>query len=124
MGGKVVNKFGVLRSRLDDEHERLNTELEQLKLDMTPDGERREGSSFGKREDEAAESTELEKRLALQQRITEQLAEVDHALEKMANGTYGKCDRCGKPIHPDRLEALPHASMCLKCKAEVKDAKS
>ena len=119
----MANDFSILQSRLESERKRLNAELEQLMGYMGSAGERREGSPFGKREDEAVESAELEKRMALQQRILDQLAETDHALEKLEDGTYGRCDRCGKAIDPARLEALPQASLCLKCKAEVKDAK-
>ena len=119
----MANDFSILQSRLESERKRLNAELEQLMGHMGSTSERREGSPFGKREDEAVESTELEKRMALQQRILDQLAEIDHALEKLEDGTYGRCDRCGKAIDPARLEALPQASLCLNCKAEVKDAK-
>jgi len=103
---------------------RLNEELEQLKSTARPADERREGSPFGKREEEATESFELEKRLTLEKRIREQLAEVEHALQKFEDGTYGKCDNCGQPIPPDRLEALPQANLCLKCKSlQTKNAK-
>jgi DnaK suppressor protein len=116
--------FNLLRSRLEDMQKRLNEELEQLKSTVRPADERREGSPFGKREEEATESFELEKRLTLEKRIREQLAEVEHALQKFEDGTYGKCDNCGKPIDPARLEALPQASLCLDCKAlQNKNAK-
>ena len=79
---------------------------------------RREGSPFGKREEEATESLELEKRLALEKQIREHLAGVEHALRKFEEGTYGLCDNCGQPIDPARLEALPQASLCMDCKAK------
>ena len=119
----MVDKNAILRSRLESEQKRLNAELEALQEQMPSDVERREGSPFGKREEEAVESTDLEKRLALQQRIREQLGEIEHALAKFEKGTYGFCDRCGARIDPARLEALPLASLCMKCKAEVKDVK-
>jgi RNA polymerase-binding protein DksA len=109
--------FNLLRSRLEGMRKRLSEELEQLKSTVRPADERREGSPFGKREEEATESFELEKRLTLEKRIREQLAEVEHALQKFEDGTYGRCDNCGQPIDPARLEALPQASLCLKCKA-------
>ena len=109
--------FNLLRSRLEGMQKRLNEEMEQLKATVRPADERREGSPFGKREEEATESFELEKRLTLEKRIRGQLAEVEHALQKFDDGTYGKCDNCGQPIPPDRLEALPQASLCLNCKA-------
>jgi len=116
--------FNLLRSRLENERKRLTEELEQLKSTVRPADERREGSPFGKREEEATESFELEKRLTLEKRIREQLAEVERALQKFEDGTYGLCDSCGQPIDPARLEALPQASLCLSCKAlQAKNAK-
>ena len=120
----MTNGFSLHRSRLESVQKRLTDELEQLQASQRPAEERREGSPFGKREEEATESFELEKRLALEKRVREQLAEVEHALHKFEEGTYGLCDKCGQPIDPARLEALPQASLCLKCKAQqAKDAK-
>lgn len=116
--------FDILRSRLESMRKHLSEELEQLKSSVRPADERREGSPFGKREEEATESFELEKRLTLEKRIREQLAEVEHALQKFEDGTYGSCDNCGQPIDPARLEALPQASLCLNCKTlQAKNAK-
>jgi DnaK suppressor protein len=116
--------FNLLRARLESERKRLTEEMEQLKTAMRPADERREGSPFGKREEEATESYELERRLTLEKSIREQLAAVEHALQKFEDGTYGLCDNCGKPIPPERLEALPQATLCLDCKArQAKDAK-
>ena len=107
----------LTRERLETEHARLVGELEQLKSGVPPAEERREGSPFGKREEEATEALEFEKRLALERRIKEHLVRVEHALLKLEKGTYGLCDNCGQPIDPARLEALPEASLCMKCKA-------
>jgi DnaK suppressor protein len=116
--------FSLLKARLKGVQKRLAGELEQLKSTVRPADERREGSPFGKREEEATESFELERRLSLEKRLREQLAEVEHALKKFENGTYGLCDNCGQLINPERLEALPQASLCLDCKARLaKEAK-
>jgi len=120
----VTTNFNLLRSRLESEQKRLIGELEQLRASVRPADERREGSPFGKREEEATETLELETRLALEKRIISQLAETEHALSKFEKGTYGLCDTCGQPIAPARLEALPQASLCLSCKAsQAKNAK-
>jgi len=109
---------------LESEHKRLIEELDQLIAGVRPAEERREGSPFGKREEEATETFELEKRLALEKRLRAQLAEVEHALHKFEDGTYGLCDVCGQSIDPARLEALPQANLCLNCKAQqAKNAK-
>ena len=120
----MVTNNNLLRARLENEHKRLNEELDQLRASVRPTEERREGSPFGKREEEATESLELERRLALEKQIRDQLAEVEHALHKFEEGTCGLCDICGQSIDPARLEALPQASLCLSCKAkQAKDAK-
>ncbi len=45
------------------------------------------------------------------------LAEVDAALERVAAGSYGTCERCGQPIPPGRLDARPVARTCVSCAA-------
>ena len=120
----MTTEFSLLCHRLETERKRLMEKLERLKTNLLPAGERREGSPFGKREEEATECFELEKHLVLEKGIKDRLAEVEHALAKFEKGTYGLCDSCGQFIDPARLEALPQASLCLSCKAhEEKGAK-
>lgn len=49
--------------------------------------------------------------------LSQVTGEIDRALEKLEDGTYGLCDSCGDPIAPERLEALAWASLCVACKA-------
>jgi RNA polymerase-binding transcription factor DksA len=117
--------FTELYERLKEEQKHLKYELQQLKVEEKSADEQREGSPFGKREEGATEAFELEKRLILERRFSDALAEVEHALEKYEDGTYGICDLCTQPIEPARLEALPHASLCLECKArQAKNARN
>jgi len=119
-----VVEFAELYERLKKEKAELLEKLEQLRTLGQPSAERKEGSPFGKREEEADEASELEKRLALEERLGESLNEVEHALQKYEAGTYGLCDSCGQPIEQGRLEAIPQASLCLNCKAQrAKEAK-
>jgi DnaK suppressor protein len=120
----MVIDLKLIRARLDNEKKRLEEVMEQTKAGAPASEERREGSPFGKREEEATQSFELEKRLALEKKIKDNIAEIDHALEKFAKGTYGRCDICGKPIDPARLEALPSANLCLSCKVKHTKYKS
>ena len=110
--------FNELHGRLKTEKAELSEKLEQLITRGQPSLDRKEGSPFGKREEEADEASELEKRLALEERLRESLNEVEHALQKYEAGTYGLCDSCGQPIEEGRLEAIPQASLCLNCKAK------
>jgi DnaK suppressor protein len=113
----MTEKYKKQQELLESERRRLNEELAQMQNNASTAEERREGSPFGKREEEATETLELEKRLTLENRIRQELSKVEHALEKIQNGTYGICDNCGKPIDPERLEALPQATVCMSCKA-------
>lgn len=117
--------FRELYERLRKEKAQLEEKVEQLRAVRQPVAERREGSPFGKREEEADEVSELEKNLALERRLLDSLKEIEHALEKYKAGTYGLCDSCGQPIERARLDALPQASLCLSCKARrAKDARA
>jgi len=113
-----VIESAELYERLKKEKAELLEKLEQLRALGQPSAERKEGSPFGKREEEADEASELEKRLALEERLGESLNEVEHALQKYEAGTYGLCDFCGQAIEQARLEAIPQASLCLSCKAQ------
>jgi len=120
----MVN-FTELNERLKQEQMQLSSELQQLKAEEKSADEQREGSPFGKREEGATEAFELEKRMILERRLTDALAEVERALKKYESGTYGICDLCGRPIEPARLEALPQANLCIGCKAnQAKNARS
>lgn len=46
----------------------------------------------------------------------ESLRQIEHALGRIAAGTYGTCEGCHDQIDPHRLEALPKATLCLSCK--------
>jgi RNA polymerase-binding transcription factor DksA len=119
-----VADFSEIYHRLKEEKARLLEKLEQLRARGQPMPERREGSPFGKREEEADGAFELEKRLALEKGLRDALGEIERALQKYEAGTYGLCDSCGQPIEQARLEALPQANLCLNCKArQGKDAK-
>jgi RNA polymerase-binding transcription factor DksA len=44
-----------------------------------------------------------------------ELSDIDHALARLRDGTYGMCAHCEKPIAPERLAARPSAAMCIDC---------
>jgi DnaK suppressor protein len=119
----AITKSERVRDRLEIERKRIQEELGQL-ISSHPADERREGSPFGKREEEATESMELEKRLALENRLKSLLSEVERAIQKLDIGTYGVCDICNIAIDPARMEALPQAILCLSCRQKVKNAKT
>jgi DnaK suppressor protein len=113
----MTDKFAPLRARLEAEKIHYAEELAKLQTNASTSEERREGSPFGKREEEATETLELEKRLALENRVRQEMSDIEHAIEKFEKGTYGLCENCGQPIAPERLEVLPQAAYCVNCKA-------
>ena len=74
------------------------------------------GISFGKRVGEGT-SIAIERfaDVAIHDQIVHQLAQVDAALERLDDGTYGICTGCGRPISSERLEAVPWAATCVAC---------
>lgn len=52
---------------------------------------------------------------ALLERLKGRAASLERALSEMGEGTYGVCEQCGRPIHPDRLAVLPDTRVCIRC---------
>ncbi len=65
--------------------------------------------------DLGTDNYEQEFDLSVLERQGRTLQEIDEALERIENGTFGICDMCGKPIPKGRLEAMPHARSCVSC---------
>ena len=91
----------------------LRAEADQLAQDREPgdvqfDEESGQGDSM---------NVERERDLALSAQALASIQEIDVALAKVDKGTYGVCERCGEHIPKERLKALPHAALCVRCKS-------
>jgi RNA polymerase-binding protein DksA len=64
--------------------------------------------------DIATDLTDREQTVVLRDNIRHIVTQIDHALEKIENGTYGICDICLEPIPEERLELEPYAATCVK----------
>ena len=64
--------------------------------------------------DLGTETFEREKDMSILEQIEAELADVDHALHRLDDGTYGTCEVDGKPIPEERLEAMPATRFCLE----------
>jgi RNA polymerase-binding transcription factor len=101
-----------VRSLLEARRRQLNDELAEL----TKPPEAGTNLSFGKRIGEGtSEAVERISSTAAARSIAAALAEADRALGKVEEGTYGRCDGCGRPITAERLEAMPSATLCVIC---------
>ena len=96
------------RSALEAERARLRTELAAT---IEAPGQ----MTYGSQAAAASHVFEQQRDLALRDRAQQQLALVNAALARLDAGTFGRCLRCGKPIAPDRLDALPWAEYCIEC---------
>jgi RNA polymerase-binding protein DksA len=69
--------------------------------------------------DTATETYDRELDYTLEENSEHLLAEIDAALKRIEDGTYGTCTNCGQPIALERLEALPWATLCIDCKRDL-----
>jgi DnaK suppressor protein len=75
--------------------------------------------TYGSQAAAASQVFEQQRDLALRDRALQHLEQVDAALRRLDEGSYGRCIRCGQPIAPERLEALPWAAHCITCQTVV-----
>ena len=103
------------RARLGEEQARLENVKSQLADDAgeTEQESVSELSSVDQHQaDMGTETFEREKDLSILENVEAELADVEHALRRLDDGTYGTCEACGQPIDDARLEAMPAARLC------------
>jgi len=106
----MPTEFPASVEALESERARLLAQLDEL--GFGPNGALDYDTNFADTSQVTAERGEAE-RLALD--LQEALGDVDDALGRIEQGTYGSCERCGNPIAEARLEAMPAARRCLDC---------
>jgi DnaK suppressor protein len=89
--------------------------LAEVAETVTPPG----AMTYGSQAAAASQVFEQQRDLALRDRARQQLELVEAALGRIDDGTFGSCQRCGRPIAAERLEALPWAAYCIDCQREV-----
>ncbi|HEY8340629.1 MAG TPA: TraR/DksA C4-type zinc finger protein [Egibacteraceae bacterium] len=105
-----------LRKELEAERESTLAQLEELGAE--PRGEKVDRIDVDEGfADSAAATAERSELLALISTARERLGEIERALARMDDGTYGVCEVCGQPIPEARLEARPLSVRCVTCAA-------
>jgi RNA polymerase-binding transcription factor len=109
----TVDRF---RKRLEDERARLLTMIDEYEQEL--EGARLSESSSDRSPDPGnaeASSAKLEyaKELSIEQNTVDVLSKVEHALERVEEGTYGTCEVCGRTIPMARLDVLPYTTFCV-----------
>ncbi len=114
----------LARQRLAQERERLD----EVKSTFDAEGltDQSESDSVGElssydqhQADLGTETFEREKDLSILEQVEAELADVEHALRRLDEGTYGTCEACGTAIPDERLEAMPATRLCLEHQAEA-----
>lgn len=116
MDQDTLNK---IKENLHKEKERLEAELAQFatKSKHNPDDYNAEFPDLGDKEDENAnEVAQYSDNLTLERTLEKSLRDVNNALKRIAEGSYGTCKYCNNEISPERLEARPTSSACVECK--------
>lgn len=104
--------IAAIRTALEAERGRL---LAELGKEIQAPGQ----MTYGSQAAAASQVFEQQRDLALRERAEQHLALVDAALERLDEGSFGACLRCGQPIAPERLEALPWAAHCIGCQSAI-----
>ena len=106
------------RSALLEERERVVAAIENLQHDHqgTISDEAGEEAAYDNHlADTATETYDRELDYTLEENSEHVLTEIDAALKRIEDGTYGTCTNCGKQISEERLEARPWATLCIDC---------
>ena len=108
----MTSKNFALIEKLKREHEQTRQELEFLQQMLK--------SEVDLELDEADPGVvEREVTTAVIEDVNRKLKEIEHALRQLERGSYGICERCGQPIDPERLEAIPETTLCISCKMAI-----
>ena len=109
-------ELAEVRSALIGEYGRLEEELHVAEAGLA-DLIRDSGDGAGDDQADAGSKTfEREHEMSLARNARDMMLQVQHAMDRIDNGTYGSCESCGKAVGKFRLQAFPRATLCLACK--------
>ena len=111
----MTTNLGNLENNLNKELQTIDAQLGEIATEKSGDFEARVEDLGDSMEDVAEEMASLDQRQAMVTKLKEQRKEIIRALEKIKDGTYGKCDSCSVEIKEKRLVAMPVAALCIDC---------
>lgn len=113
---KIKNELEAKRNLIEAELRRFAKKNGKLKGDWKTKFPKFDGGAGGQTlEDAADEVEEYMTKLPIEYSLETRLKDINLALEKIAKGKYGQCEKCGKAIPKERLKVYPEAMFCLKC---------
>jgi phage/conjugal plasmid C-4 type zinc finger TraR family protein len=107
----------LVQADMAQRERQLLQEMDQVRADLQLIGARcaRGFDSGGDTVDQANHTVELTTNLALLRSHEQRLRKLNRAWDRFYNGQYGTCEFCGTQIDPARLDAMPHATLCVSC---------
>ena len=111
-------KMTTLRNRLEGRKAEIESDVSYMADEIRSIGVEQddENGALGNHiAEDGASVAEAERIVTVTEDLQDILAQVDAALERMNEGTYGVCQRCGQKIGEERLEAFPYVAYCITC---------
>ncbi|GAA2466873.1 TraR/DksA family transcriptional regulator [Winogradskya humida] len=106
-----------IRQALTERRDELQAEYDQSLTELTVmQRERLEDSAGDDQADTGTKTLEREQEITLANNLLERVTQVERAIERLGEGNYGWCERCGNAIPVERLAAFPVATRCVSCK--------
>jgi DnaK suppressor protein len=106
-----------IRVALTERRDELHTEYETSLSEINELQRERLADSAGDDQADAGTKTfEREQEITLANNLLERVTQVERAIDRLGEGNYGWCERCGNPIPVERLAAFPSATLCVSCK--------
>ena len=109
-------EVATVRDQLEAEAHELRADIGRAESDIASRLSDATGDAGDDQADAGAKTFEREHDLALTHNARELLAQAEHALARIDDGTYGTCESCGEAIGKARLQAFPRAVLCVACK--------
>jgi DnaK suppressor protein len=119
--GYGKEELEYFRNLIQEKRKEILEDLESLKssmMDVTTGEYVSENSTYSLHMEQGTDTMEREKTFMHAAREGKFLNYLDDALKRIDKGVFGFCNECGKLIEKERLEAVPHAQMCVTCKVK------
>ena len=107
---KINDALVARRDELQAEYDQTLTEITELQRERLTD------SAGDDQADTGTKTLEREQEITLANNLLERINQVERAIERLGEGNYGYCEKCGNAIPVERLSAFPSATLCVHCK--------
>ena len=108
---KIQTALTERRDELQTEYDQTIVEITELQRDRLTDSAGDDDADTG------TKTLEREQEITLANNLLERISQVERAIERLGEGNYGYCEKCGNAIPVERLAAFPSATLCVHCKS-------